>query len=67
MIAGIERSRSASGITTSEFFAPPSACTRLPLAAPPWAMILAVSALPTKETASISGSSRIAVTASRPP
>ena len=30
-------------------------------------MIRAVSARPTKETASISGSSRIAVTASRPP
>ena len=67
MIAGIACSRSASGITTSEFLAPPSACTRLPLAAPPWAMIRAVSALPTKETASISGSSRIAVTASRLP
>ena len=32
MIAGIACSRSASGITTSEFFAPPSACTRLPVA-----------------------------------
>ena len=31
MIAGTACSRSASGITTSEFFAPPRACTRLPV------------------------------------
>jgi hypothetical protein len=67
MIAGIARSRSASGITTSEFLAPPSACARLPLAAAPWEMIRAVSARPTKEIASMPGSSRIAVTASRLP
>ena len=35
MIAGSARSRSASGITTSEFLAPPSACTRLPVATAP--------------------------------
>ena len=33
MIAGTVTSRSASGITMSEFFAPPSAWKRLPLAA----------------------------------
>ena len=67
MIAGSAWPRSASGITTSEFLAPPSACTRLPVATAPSATIRAVSARPTKEIASIPGSSRIAVTASRPP
>ena len=67
MIAGIACSRSASGITTSEFLAPPSACTRLPVAAARSATSRAVSARPTKEIASIPGSSRIAPTASRPP
>ena len=67
MIAGIAWTRSASGITTSEFLAPPSACTRLPVRTAPSATIRAVSARPTKETASMPGSSRIAVTASRPP
>ena len=33
MIAGIEAARSASGMTTSEFFAPPRAWQRLPVAA----------------------------------
>ena len=33
MIAGTETPRSASGMTTSEFFAPPSAWQRLPVAA----------------------------------
>ena len=61
MIAGTACSRSASGITTSEFLAPPSACTRLPVARRAWATIRAVSAWPTKETASIPGWSRIAV------
>jgi hypothetical protein len=67
MIAGRARSRSASGITTSAFLAPPSACTRLPLPAARSATKRAVSARPTKETASIPGWSRIAVTASRAP
>ena len=34
MIASVAKSRSASGSTTAWFFAPPSACTRLPLRAP---------------------------------
>ncbi len=67
MIAGTDFSRSASGITTSEFFAPPRACTRLPSSAPRLATNLAVEAWPTKEIASTPGSASRVSTASRPP
>ena len=48
-------SRSASGITTAWFFAPPSACTRLPLADARWCTYLAIGVEPTKLTASMPG------------
>ena len=47
--------RSASGITTREFLAPPSAWQRLPVAAERSAMYRAVDAWPTNETASTPG------------
>ena len=55
MIAGIEVPRSASGMTTSEFFAPPRAWTRLPVAAERSATMRAVVAWPTNEIALMSG------------
>ena len=55
MIAGTDLDRSASGITTSEFLAPPSACTRLPVSAPRVAIRRAVDAWPTKLIASMPG------------
>ena len=67
MIAGTDLSRSASGITTREFLAPPRACTRLPVSAARVATKRAVEAWPTKLIASIPGLSRMAVTASRAP
>ncbi len=67
MIAGSASSSSASGITTSEFLAPPSACTRLPPATARSATIRAVFAWPTKEIASIPGWSSSAPTASCAP
>ena len=66
-IAGTAMESSASGITTSEFFAPPSACTRLPLSAQRLAIRRAVEAWPTKETASTPSWPSSASTASRPP
>ena len=67
MIAGIEVLRSASAATIIEFFAPPSAWTRLPVSAERVAISRAVLACPTKETASTPSWSRIDSTASRPP
>ena len=60
-------SMSASGSTTAWFFAPPSACTRLPLVAARWWTYLAMGVEPTKLTAWISGWSRIASTATLSP
>ena len=62
------KSRSASGITTAWFFAPPSACTRLPARARLAVHVLARSASSRRsETASTSGWSRIASTATLSP
>jgi hypothetical protein len=52
MIAGTLVARSASSATIIEFFAPPSACTLLPVSAERVAIRRAVLAWPTKETAS---------------
>ena len=58
---------SASGITSTKFFAPPAACTRLPLAVPIRWISRATGVEPTNDTALIVGWARIASTASRPP
>src|SRR5262245_14012673 len=60
-------SRSASGSTTAWFFAPPSACTRLPAAAArPW-MYRATGVEPTNDTAATRGESSSASTATLSP
>ena len=61
------KSRSASGITTAWFLAPPSAWTRLPDALALPCTYLAIGVEPTKLTASMSGWSRIASTATLSP
>ena len=62
------KSRSASGITTAWFFAPPSACTRLPLRARLARARSSRSASSRRsDTASMSGWSRIASTATLSP
>ena len=61
------KSRSASGSTTAWFFAPPSACTRLPDALALPCTYCAIGVEPTKLTASMSGCSRIASTATLSP
>ena len=61
------KSRSASGSTIAWFFAPPRACTRLPVAVARWWMYFAIGVEPTKETAAMSGWSRIASTATLSP
>src|SRR5919108_1669085 len=60
-------SRSASGITTAWFFAPPSACTRLPPAVARSYTYLAIGVEPTNETAVTSGWSSSASTAALSP
>ena len=61
------RSMTASGITTMKFFAPPSACTRLPAAAERSYTYFATLAEPTNETASMPGWSRMPLTTSTEP
>ena len=58
------RSITASGSTTMWFFAPPSACTRLPARPSARRRAAATGAEPTNETASMPGWSRIASTTS---
>ena len=67
MIAGTAWARSASGITTSEFLAPPRAWQRFPVAADRSETWRAVVAWPTNEIASTSGWSSRPLTASRDP
>ncbi len=61
------KSRSASGITTAWFFAPPSACTRLPLRLARSCTYCAMGVEPTNDTASTSAWSRRASTTSLSP
>ena len=61
------KSTSASGRTIAWFLAPPSACTRLPLALPRWWMYFAIGVDPTNETAATPGSSSSASTDSLSP
>jgi hypothetical protein len=65
--ASAASSRSASGSTTMWFFAPPSACTRLPAAVPRWCTYRATGVEPTNETAFTDGWSSSASTASLSP
>src|SRR5260370_40994176 len=58
---------SASGITTMWFFAPPSACTRLPLTEPVAKTYLAIGVEPTKLTAATRRSVSSGSTASLSP
>src|SRR5437879_13848862 len=58
---------SASGITTMWFFAPPSACTRLPLTEPVAKTYFAIGVEPTKLTAATRGSVSSVSTASLSP
>ena len=67
MIASIARSRSASGMTTRKFLAPPSAWTRLPAAVARRYTAFATGVDPTKETARMPGWSQMPSTTSRPP
>ena len=63
----VARARSASGITTTKFLAPPRAWTRLPACVPRRYTAFATAVEPTNETARMSGWSQIASTTSRPP
>ncbi len=65
--ASAARSRSASGSTTMWFFAPPRACTRLPLRVPVSYTYRAIGVDPTNEIAFTRGSSSSASTATLSP
>src|SRR6266542_1829044 len=65
--ASAARSRSASGSTTMWFFAPPSACTRLPFLVPFSYTYLAIGVEPTNDTDLTSGCSSSRSTASLSP
>jgi hypothetical protein len=67
MSASAAWSRSASGITTAWFFAPPSACTRLPCADAVLWTYSAMAVEPTKLTAATRGCVMSASTASLSP
>ena len=65
--ASAARSRSASGSTTMWFFAPPRACTRLPLRVPVSYTYRAIGVEPTNDTALTSGCSSSRSTATLSP
>src|SRR2546425_429473 len=67
MSASAATSMSASGITTMWFFAPPSACPRLPLTEPVAKTYFAIGVEPTKLTAATRGSVSSVSTASLSP